>query len=174
VSSDLRFTDPVAAATSFAVDFIGFDDPVIGEFQQGDELSGEVEVRPFADANPTVVFVRTFGESGEWFVIGAANQNIVIEEPDTRDVITSPVEVVGAADAFEGTVNVQIRADGVEAPLFESFVTGQMGQLGSFSETFEWDAPTEGAGSMVFLSLGPRAGEVIDAGAIRVFFGQPD
>jgi hypothetical protein len=168
----VRFDDPVALTQSFATEFLDFVDPAVGEFRQGDERSGEVDIVPFEGATPTTVFVRLFGDPGEWFVIGAANANIVIEEPRTRDVITSPVEVIGAADAFEGTVQVEIRADGQDEPLFSGFVTGAMGELGSFRETFEWAAPTEGAGSMVFLSRSPQdEAPLIDAGVIRVFFG---
>jgi hypothetical protein len=69
-------------------------------------------------------------------------------------------------------VQVEIRADGQEEPLFSGFVTGAMGELGSFRETFEWAAPTEGAGSMVFLSRSPQdEAPLVDAGVIRVFFG---
>ena len=39
-----RFSDPVEAATNFATDYLGFTDPVVGDFQAGDSRSGEVEV----------------------------------------------------------------------------------------------------------------------------------
>ena len=60
-SSGRRFTDPVEAATTFATEFVGFTDPVVGEFLQGDSRSGEVEVRPRADGPVTTVFVRLLG-----------------------------------------------------------------------------------------------------------------
>ena len=64
-----RFDDPVAAARSFAVDFVGMTDPVVGEFQPGDSRSGEVPVRGFADGAPSAVLVRQL-EDDTWFVIG--------------------------------------------------------------------------------------------------------
>ena len=45
-----RFDDPESAAPRVRHDFVGYTDPVVGEFQQGDSRSGEVEVRGFAEA----------------------------------------------------------------------------------------------------------------------------
>ena len=35
-SSSTRYSDPVSAARGFATDYVGFTDPIVGEFQQGD------------------------------------------------------------------------------------------------------------------------------------------
>ena len=52
VDSDTRYADPVEAASGFAVDVLGFTDPIVGEFLPGDSRSGEVEVRP-SDPDPS-------------------------------------------------------------------------------------------------------------------------
>ena len=56
--SSVTYDDPIDAATEFATELVGFTDPVVGEFQQGDSRSGEVEVRPSADGPVTTVMVR--------------------------------------------------------------------------------------------------------------------
>ena len=92
-----RFDDPVAAARAFAVDFVGFVDPVLGEFVQGDSRSGEVEIRPVADGPATTVFVRQLGSDGTWWVIGSATGDITLDTPAAGDEITSPVAVLTSA-----------------------------------------------------------------------------
>jgi hypothetical protein len=79
-SSEVRYDDPVEAARSFAVDFVGVTGPVVGEFMQGDARSGEVEVRPMANG-PTTAFVAQLGSDGTWWVVGSATANIVIDAP---------------------------------------------------------------------------------------------
>ncbi len=49
VDTDTRYTDPVDAAAGFATDFLGFDDPIVGEYLAGDNRSGEVEIRTFGE-----------------------------------------------------------------------------------------------------------------------------
>ena len=122
-TSSTRFEAPVAAARSFATDFLGFTNPVVGSFAQGDARSGEVEVRPRANGPVTTVLVRQGGD-GSWWVVGADDADIVLDEPDVLDGIRSPVRVRGTALAFEGTVQVHVREDGRREPLGEGFVTG--------------------------------------------------
>ena len=77
--SSVRFDEPTDAARAFAVDFVGFVDPVVGEFQQGDSQSGEIEIRPSTSGPVTTVLVRRLGES--WWVLGAATANIELKDP---------------------------------------------------------------------------------------------
>jgi nucleoid-associated protein YgaU len=70
-----------AAATGFATELVGFTDPVVGEFQQGDARSGEVEVRAAADGPVTTVLVRQVGSDDTWSVLGAATAQIVPTTP---------------------------------------------------------------------------------------------
>src|SRR3546814_270095 len=46
VGTSQRFESPVAAAQSFATDFLGFTEPIVGELRQGDTRPGEVPVKP--------------------------------------------------------------------------------------------------------------------------------
>lgn len=123
VHTSQRFESPVAAVQSFAVDFLGFTDPVLGEYQAGDLRSGEVPIRPLADGPVTTVLVRQL-EDDTWFVIAADTEDITISEPAPGADIDCPVRVAGTALAFEGTVDVTVHADFVEEPIGRGFVTG--------------------------------------------------
>lgn len=166
-----RFDDPVAVAQAFAVDLLGFTDPVVGDFMQGDSRSGEVEVRGFAQGNPTVVLVRQL-EDDTWFVIGAIVESIRLDTPEQGATLSSPQALEGAAYAFEGTVNVRLFVDGVAEPIAETFVTGRGdGELGDFAGELTFDLP-EGAehGVLVLYEASAKDGATIAATVIRVHF----
>ena len=168
-----RFSDPVAAARSFAADYVGFTDPLMGEFLQGDSRSGEVEVKPRDNGPVTTVFVRQLGADNSWFVLGSATANIEVTEPTALSAIASPVTLAGRANAFEGNVNVTIRVDGKADPIAEGFVTGMMGEMGPFESAQEFPAPggqPGQLGSIVFRTLSAEDGSVWEAGVVRVRF----
>lgn len=165
-----RFEDPVAAARSFAVDLVGFTDPVVGEFQQGDSRSGEVEVRPTPTGPVTTVLVRQLGGDGTWWVLGCATANIEVDQPTAGEQISSPVRLAGRANAYEGNVNVQIVADSGTEPLVESYVTGMMGELGPFDREVEFPNPGSGRGAVLFRTLSAEDGSVWEAAVVRVGF----
>ncbi|MCC6225130.1 MAG: Gmad2 immunoglobulin-like domain-containing protein [Microthrixaceae bacterium] len=168
--SPQRFDDPVAAARSYALDFVGFTNPVIGEFMQGDSRSGEIEVRPRPDGPVTTVFVRQVSDDDSWWVLGSATANIEVTEPSALSAIDSPVTLKGRANAFEGTVNVDVRVDGSMEPLAEGFVTGQMGEMGPFKSALEFPSPKGGRGAVLFRTLSAEDGSVWEAAVVRVGF----
>ncbi len=172
VETDTRYDDPVEAATGFATDFIGFEEPIVGAFMAGDNRSGEVEIRSFANGPVTVVFVRQLTADDSWWILGAASENITIDEPEALAEVTSPLAVSGTALAFEGTVEVQLRADGNGEPIVEGFVTGSGGpEPGPYTETFEFTSPGDIGGALVMSSLSSEDGSVIEASARRIFYG---
>ena len=171
VDTDVRYADPVEAATGFATDFLGFVDPIAGEFMAGDNRSGEVEIRSFENGPPTVIFVRQLTADDSWWILGAASENIAVDEPEALDEVTSPLTVSGTALAFEGTVDVQLRADGAGEPIFEGFVTASGGlDPGPYSETFEFTSPGQIGGALVMLSLSSEDGSTLEASALRIFY----
>jgi hypothetical protein len=171
VGSDLRYDDPVDAARGFAVDFVGFEDPVLGEFMAGDSRSGEVEVRPLEDGPVTTVLVRQLGPDDTWWVLGSVTENIEVDEPAALSGVDSPAILAGRARAFEGTVNVRIHVDGEDEPRVESFVTGSGGEdLGPFQEELAWPVPQGGWGAVVFLTVGGEDPQVWEATVVRVGF----
>jgi len=172
VDSPTRFADPVEAATSFATDYLGFTDPVVGDFQAGDSRSGEVEVKAAAVGPMTVVFVRQLTADDTWWVLGAAGENLTIDEPAQGAIVESPLAISGAASAFEGTVDVELRADSNGEPIYQGFVTGSGGpEPGPFSDTIEFTSPGSGGGALVLISRSPEDGSVVEASALRIFFG---
>ncbi len=169
--TDTRYTDPVAAATGLATEFLGFDEPIVGEFMAGDNRSGEVEIRAFETGPVTVVFVRQLTADDTWWILGAAGANITVDEPEAAAEITSPLTVSGTASAFEGTVDVELRADGNGEPILEGFVTASGGmEPGPFSKSFEFTSPGETGGALVMLSLSPKDGSVFEATVLRIFY----
>ena len=166
-----RFADPVAAVTSFAVDYLGFTDPIIGEFQRGDARSGEVEVKAVDVGPSTTVLVRRLGDDDTWWVLVAAAENITIDEPTQGSVLTDPFTLAGQASAFEGTVDVELRTDSNGEPIYEGFVTGSgTPEPGPYSATIEFESPGKVGGALVMRSRSSDDGRVIEASALRVFF----
>jgi hypothetical protein len=172
VDTPTRFDDPVAAATSFAVDYLGFTDPRVGDFQAGDSRSGEVPVRAGAVGPTTVVLVRQLTEDDTWWVLGAAAENITIESPDQGATVSSPLTVAGTALAFEGTVDVELRADDHGEPIATDFVTGSGGpEPGPFEDEIEFTSPGAIGGALVLISRSSEDGApVLEAAAMRIFF----
>ena len=169
--TDLRYADPVEAAVGFASDYLGFVDPIASEFMAGDSRSGEVEIRSVDTGPATVVFVRQLTDDDSWWILGAGSENITIDEPEALAEVTSPLTVSGTALAFEGTVDVQLRADGNGEPIFEGFATGSGGpEPGPYSETFEFTSPGETGGALVMLSLSSEDGSTLEASAMRIFY----
>ncbi len=170
VGSSVRYDDPVRAATGFAEDFVGFDDPVVGTFQQGDSRSGEVEVRPDAEGPVTTVFVRRLGPDDTWWVLGSATANIVVTEPDALEIVDSPLRVAGEALAFEGVVDLELRADGSTTPLIDDVVVGGGDALRPFDGEFTWTNPGEGSGALLLSTHSMDDGDVNEAAVLRVVF----
>jgi hypothetical protein len=170
-SGAVGFDDPVDLTKAFALEVLGFDDDLlVGPFQAGDAQSGEVEIRPRVGADPTVVLVRKLSD-GSWAVIGAHTDSIRLDTPVARTAISSPQPLLGAAQAFEGHVNVSLYADGQEVAIANTFVLGRGDELGPFSGQLTFTVP-KGAtrGVLVLSAAGGDDGSTIAATAIRVRF----
>lgn len=167
-----RFDDPVAAARSFAVDYLGFVDPVLSPFQSGDSRSGEVPIRPRSDGPVTTVFVRQLGPDDNWWVLGSMSPSLLLSAPEVLSVISSPVPLAGQSTAFEATITVEIRQDGTTDPLGSTFTMGgSMGEMGPFSTTVAFDAPTAAGGAVVLETRSAEDGSLWEASVVRVAFG---
>ena len=159
----------MSAARGFATDFVGFVDPVVGEFRQGDTQSGEVPVQATTTGPTTTVLVRRLGDS--WYVLGSSTPNIELTAPAARSAIASPVRLQGTSTAFEATVNVQVRADDVAAPIATGIVMGGAnGEMGPFDGTIVFTRPASDAGALVLLTTSPENGNVSEATVVRVDF----
>lgn len=166
-----RFDDPVAATRAFAVELLGFSDPILGDFAQGDTRSGEVEVRSFAQGSPTTVLVRQL-QDDTWFVIGASVASIRLDTPAAGATISSPQALKGAAYAFEGQVVVRLYADGVAKPIADTFVMGRGdGVLADFTGQLDFTLPAGAKhGVLVLFEPSAKDGSTSAATVIRVHF----
>jgi hypothetical protein len=173
VGTSQRFDDPVSAARSFAVDFVGMIDPVVGAFQQGDARSGEVPVQPRADAPVTTVLVRQL-EDDTWFVLGSSVDDIRIDLPEAGATVSCPVHLTGEALAFEGVVQVAVRADAAAEPIGTGIVQGGGGPAAPFDGTVDCDTSQLGSGprygALVLSTEGGEDSRIWQVAVIRVAF----
>jgi hypothetical protein len=166
--SSRRYSDPVATARAFAVEFLRLDTPVVGQFQQGDSRSGEVEVRPVANGPVTTILLRQLTGEESWSVLGAATADIEVTQPDAGDLISSPARITGRARAFEGTVQVQVRQDGELEPIGSGFVTGGGDAIRPFAGEVTFSTPSASFGALVLFTESAENGRVWQAAVLRV------
>ncbi|MEO5778201.1 Gmad2 immunoglobulin-like domain-containing protein [Arthrobacter sp. PAMC25284] len=165
----VRFDDPRDLAGSFAVDLVGFTDPLISDFMQGDSRSGEFAVRAEENGPVTTVLVRQMSDQ-QWYVLGATTSDIEVTVPGPGANVDSPVQVAGQARAFEGTVRVTVHGRGWDEPVGEGFVTASGGpELGPFSGEIGF-TKHGGRGSVLFTIDSARDGSVWQAAAVPVGF----
>jgi hypothetical protein len=150
------FDTPEEAARSFAVDLVGYREPLFGDFRAGDGRSGEIEVRPASTGPITTVLLRQVGSDDSWSVIGAVSDDIVVDRPVAGASVSGELQLDGRALAFEGQVDVVLLLHGEDEPAVEGFVTGRGdGVLGEFSKRFPLPGGASGPG--VLLLIAPSA-----------------
>jgi hypothetical protein len=169
--AEVRFDDPIEVATSFAVDLVGFVDPVVGEFREGDSRSGEIEIRARESGPATTVLVRQFGPESSWWVIGSIATNIEVTEPIAQSAVDDPLQMAGRSRAFEGNIAVDVVADGSTERIGSGFVTGGSGpDFGPFAGSMRFTSPQGGWGSVIFFIRSMEDGQVWEATTVRVGF----
>ena len=77
----------------------------------------------------------------------------------------------GTSVAFEGTVQTQVRQDGVAEPLAKGFVTGGGTQMAPFAGTLAFPAPTAARGAVVLETISAKDGSVVQASVVRIRLG---
>jgi spore germination protein GerM len=182
--TDRTFTEPVATARAFAIRYLGMDNPVDFGFRPSGG-GGSVALGPrYGEgrtplANPQPTFTALLhqvggqGNTGYWTVAEVTSPNIVVATPAPGTKVGSPVRLTGQAHAFEGTVNVAVREDGMLAgrSLGEGFVTGGGDMLRPFTGSVSFRSPSKPAGAIVFTEISPADGQgILRAAVVRVFF----
>ena len=171
VSGAQRFADPVTAVTTFAVGFVGFVDPVVGEFRPVDDRSGEVPVRDHLGGPITTVQVRRLAPDQSWWVVGATSTILAVDAPAAGDTIDSPFSIAGQSAAFKPTVDVQLRQDGDDVPLGERTVEGGANnQMAPFAATMTYPEADVRRGTLVLTKVSATDGNVAAAAVVRVRF----
>ena len=95
------FADPTDAATEFATDVLGFEDPTVGDHQAGDSRSGEVEVRAADDGPVTTVGVRQMSDD-RYYVLFAATSEVELVMPTAGSAVDHPLQVEGSGTRLRG------------------------------------------------------------------------
>lgn len=82
--------------------------------------------------------------NGIWEVVAVTAENISITAPQSRDILTSPMNVTGAGNAFEGVIGTVDVLDHVYSPIGHAKVTGSSGNgnttfstMVSYNSTFK-------------------------------------
>jgi hypothetical protein len=128
-AADVVLATPEEAAEDFVTSVLGVP-PTLGEFQQGDARSGELEVlSPGEGESPTTVvrsrlLLRQLGPDDGWFVVAAVNDNASITEPAAAaEVPAGPLSVSGRARGFEANVVVSAFVPGDAGVQLDQVVT---------------------------------------------------
>jgi hypothetical protein len=128
-AADVVFATPEEAAEDFVSTVLGVP-PTLGEFQQGDARSGEIEVFSPGEgggANVTrgLLLLRQLGPQSGWFVIAAVNENAAFTEPASgAEVPAGPLAVEGLARGFEANVVLTARVAGSDTDLDQVITAG--------------------------------------------------
>jgi hypothetical protein len=118
--SPTGFGTPEEAAEAFMATFFPDSTATLGEFQQGDNRSGEMEVlRPNeggGTANVAATLLLRIDDFDNWQVFAAVNPFVTIEEPEAGiEVRRAPLTVSGVGRGFEANLNIRaMDLDGVE------------------------------------------------------------
>lgn len=176
-TSSQRFEEPQTAARAFATSVLGFTTVQLDEFvpEGPDEGSVTIRARPSADGygelDPsarnvpppvdTRVRLRRSGDE-TWFVLGSDTAEIVVEIPAPGSSLATPFETRGEAFAFEGTVEVIVRAQENLGELGAGVVNGsQAAPPAPFSGQITFSSPPETLpGVLVYRVLSPDDGHV--------------
>lgn len=168
-SDGVRYVTPVAVARSFAVDYVGMTNPLVGAFTRTDARSGLVSIRTELSGPVTVVHVSRVAHDVSWWVTSSSTKDINVATPTSLERLLSPMTARGTSTAFEAVVNVVFRVDGTVVPIARGVVMGgSMGVLGPFRGTLNFSASHAIAGAVTFLTVSAKDGSVSEATVVRV------
>lgn len=164
-----RFQSPDSAAQAYATEVLGFTELVVGQYQAGDNRSGEIPITD-REGNPTTTVLVRQMEDNTWFVLGSIADDITVDEPAAGEPVASPFDTTGSALAFEGTVQVLVRAQDDPAVLGEGVVTGSgVPPAGPFAGSIEFSPPAEETpGVLVYRTMSAEDGHVMQATSMPV------
>jgi len=121
------FDSPGAAAADFVSKVLGVP-PNLGEFQQGDSRSGEIEVLSPDETGGTairsVLLLRQLGPDNGWFVLAAIGDNTITSPASGSEVAAGAVEVSGQGRGFEGLLVIEAFAAGDSTGLDQQLTQG--------------------------------------------------
>lgn len=170
-SSTTRFADPMKAAASFAVAYVGFTDPFVSMPRAGSKDHVAVSLRSTSLGPVTTVVLQRLTNAGTWWVVGAKSKDIQVTWPTSRALVRSPVTLRGRSTAFEAVVNVTIRDDRSLRPLVSTTVRGgSMGVMGPFAQSVSFASARTRDGAVVFRIRSAKDGRVVEATVVPIRF----
>jgi hypothetical protein len=182
-SGDTRYDDPAEVARAFASEYLGMVDPVVGEPSgPGPDGTLDVVVQPHGEGGrvlePGVLetTIKLDPVGPPWSVLYATSADILLDGPVSGREVTSPVTVTGESRAFEGTVDIEVREDGMGAgeALGRGFVTGGAGpDLGSFSGEVSFEPASTDQGALVLFTTSAADGSVQQATVVDISLPAP-
>ena len=178
-AADVVFTTPEAAATDFLAAVFG-EGPVLGEFQAGDQRSGEFAVFASVDGAAigeprSLLLLRQLGPSNGWFVLSAVSDVATVTTPEPMVAVpAAPLTVKGVGTGFEATIVVSAFVVGDAATEFDREVTmaGNLGEALPYTVTL--DLTTASPGQLIVLLVRGGTGLETDPGdfaAVPVVIG---
>ena len=172
----------VATARAYLARQLGMTEMVAGPFRTTGARTGEVGFRHkfgegrrlLPQTGPYAVVVRLQRLPAGWWVLGVDGRSIQVDSPARLQRISSPLNVAGKADVYEGTVYVKVTQDqpGRDQVLGQGFVTGGGTAPGSFRGQIPFRQSTSTAPGWVIFSedSSDGSGGLIQATAVRVQF----
>lgn len=126
---DVVLATPEEAAAGFVEEVLDTP-PSLGELQQGDARSGEIEVLSPGEGGGTPVprgtlLLRQLGPDDGWYVIGAVSDVQRITAPEAlAEVPAGPLAVEGEGRGFEATLIVSAHLPGEAEPVAQAIAQG--------------------------------------------------
>lgn len=161
-AAEVVFATPEEAAEDFVTKVLGVP-PALGEFQQGDSRSGEIEVLSLgegANATPvvrSVLLLRQLGPDDGWFILAAINDHETIAEPPSMSEVTAgSINVAGVGRGFEANVVVRAIVAGDASNQLDQVITqgGSMETSEPYSVTLDLSGVAPGSTVMLIVRGG--------------------
>ncbi|HEV2809518.1 MAG TPA: Gmad2 immunoglobulin-like domain-containing protein [Acidimicrobiales bacterium] len=175
-----HYDDPAEVARAFAVEYLAMVDPVVtAPSGLGPDGTFDVVVQPRGEGGRIIepgvleTTVKLDPEGPAWNVLNATSPDIRLDGATFGRAATSPLTVSGESSTFEGTVQVEVRQDGMEAgeALGRGIVTGGAGPgLGPFSGQVSFDPASTDEGTLLLYTTSAADGSVQQATVVDVFF----
>ena len=167
-ASHAPYSDPRQLTYDFAHKYLAFTSPVVGSYQAGDSMSGEVNVRAASRGTVTTVLVRRLGTARNWYVIGAIGATISITVPLQGATVLSPLSVRGRSTAFEGVVNLALKTSSGVVLASATALGGSMGVMGSYRATLTFHTTDPSYANLIVRERSAKDGGTAVASVIRL------
>lgn len=162
---------PTEVARAFAVRYLAMPVAAVGPFRRTGPHAGAVSVRSSARGPVTTLALGQLGGEATWSILGATGTDLTIASPRRLSVVRSPLAVAGTSTAFEGVATLELRGDGLRAPLATTTVHGgSMGVVGRYRGVLRFARPRVAGGALELLTRSAKDGSIVAATVVRVRF----